>query len=517
MLKKSLSLLGLLLFLAWFGLLRPRVLGGPASYILVSGRSMQPTFFTGDLVVLLRQAEYARGEVIAYEVEGKNVIHRVIGGSAQEGYRTQGDNNSFVDPWKPKPEEILGRYWFHLPGAGKYLTALRQPRGLLTLGALGILLLLDEPQKKFRRKRGKRMHAGKTTRIGGLSVPVWPTVLFSLTAILGLLALALGVHAFLQPLERVEKVQRLRYEHSTAFTYKVFTEPSQLYPQGVITPEELAVPEPDPELEENAVSASGPSVFTQLAQSIDVEFVYLLSASQEAQVRGELRPRLQIKAGDAWSRSTPLGSTVLFDGPQASFKTTLYMAELQTLLEGIEAETGYSPGTYELSIIPEVHVSGELGAQPLDETYSPAFTFLYNSSRITFPAELLRVEPKIVEDEFIGPNALVLYGLELPILLLRWIGAAGVVLGLGLAAILGYMIYRGLGTADLLRLRYGGLIVSVTAADLGSYQNVQVASIQDLARLAQRLGCLILHQKSEQGHLYFVTDGQVIYTYPVEA
>ncbi len=517
MLKKSLSLLSILIFLAWFALLRPRILGGPASYVLVSGKSMQPTYYTGDLVLMLRQAEYAEGEVIAYQVEGKNVIHRIIGGSAEEGYRTQGDNNDFVDPWRPKPDEVLGRYWFHIPGAGRYLNMLRQPRGLMALSGLAVFLLLDEPEKKFARKRGKRMPVGKTTQIGGLTLPVLPVSLFTAAALLGLLSLALGIYAYLQPLERSEKVQRLHYEHSAAFTYRVFTTPSELYPLGMITPDELTAPQPVSTAEDGMEPAAGPTVFTQLAQSLEVEFAYLLTGSQEAQVQGEVRPTLQIKAGEAWTRTTPLGSNVPFNGPQVSYKASIHVSELQALLEEIEVQTGYNPGNYEISIIPEVHVTGGFDAKQIDETYAPAFTFRYNATQMTFPAQLLTVEPKSVEEVITHANLLSLYGLELPFSLLRWIGAAGAILGLGAAAVLALRIYRGLSASDLLQLRFGGLIVNVASADLQAGQSVEVESINDLARLAQRLGSMILHQKLEQAHIYYVTDGQVIYTYPVEA
>lgn len=54
--------------LAWWLLLRPTVLGGPAGYVLVAGESMRPALAPGDLVLVRRAARYRTGEVIAYRV-----------------------------------------------------------------------------------------------------------------------------------------------------------------------------------------------------------------------------------------------------------------------------------------------------------------------------------------------------------------------------------------------------------------------------------------------------------------
>ena len=83
------------LFLGWFFLFRPTELAGPASYIVVSGHSMEPTFYTGDLLVLREQDDYQVGDVVAYYANGGRIIHRIVGGNAKDGFVMQGDNNSY--------------------------------------------------------------------------------------------------------------------------------------------------------------------------------------------------------------------------------------------------------------------------------------------------------------------------------------------------------------------------------------------------------------------------------------
>jgi hypothetical protein len=59
------------------------------------------------------------------------------------------------------------------------------------------------------------------------------------------------------------------------------------------------------------------------------------------------------------------------------------------------------------------------------------------------------------------------------------------------------------------------MLISVSDTDLDvDTRRVRVASIHDLARLAQRDGGMIFHQESQTGwSRYFVVEGTVIYEY----
>ena len=148
-----------LLLLAWFFLLRPVALGGPASYLWVSGVSMLPTLEIGDLVITQHQDRYAVGDVVAYHIPegepgaGSIVIHRLMGGSADSGYVLKGDNKRYPDVWHPRQADVVGRLWIAAPGAGKYLQILRNPTVFapLAAGVVVFLILLGGPTGKRRR------------------------------------------------------------------------------------------------------------------------------------------------------------------------------------------------------------------------------------------------------------------------------------------------------------------------------------------------------------------------------
>ena len=139
-------------FLAWFLVLGPSVIGGPASYVFVSGISMEPTLHTGDLVIARRADVYAVGDIVAFrlpegaeiDAAGALVIHRIVGGSAADGYVVRGDNRMGDDPWRPMPEDIAGRAWLVVPGVAPYLMALREPAvfGALAAGLTVFTIML---------------------------------------------------------------------------------------------------------------------------------------------------------------------------------------------------------------------------------------------------------------------------------------------------------------------------------------------------------------------------------------
>jgi signal peptidase len=134
---------------AWLLLLRPTLLGGPATYLLVSGQSMEPTIHAGSLVILLRGPAYRAGEVVAYRIpgggpaSGLNVIHRIAGGSGEAGFVMRGDNTNAADLWRPRTNDILGTPVFIVPGAMPVLLFLRSPIVIASLAAaLSVYLLL---------------------------------------------------------------------------------------------------------------------------------------------------------------------------------------------------------------------------------------------------------------------------------------------------------------------------------------------------------------------------------------
>lgn len=129
------------LLAAWFVFLRPVSLGGSVTYIVIRGDSMEPSYASGDLLIVQAEPSYGTNDVVAYRVpsgevgEGIVVVHRIVGGSAGVGFEMRGDNNQSLDPWIPRGTDVVGKAWALIPGLGRVLVAIRQPLVLAALAA----------------------------------------------------------------------------------------------------------------------------------------------------------------------------------------------------------------------------------------------------------------------------------------------------------------------------------------------------------------------------------------------
>lgn len=151
----------------WFALFRPAALGGPAAYVVVAGESMLPGLQSGDLVIAQQRPTYGIGDVVVYRVPagepgaGASVIHRVVGGSLQDGLVTRGDNTGAPDIWHPGPADVLGAAWFSVPGLGRVVAFVRSPLGLGAVAGFGVftLLLMWRPGRSGQPRGGDRGRA----------------------------------------------------------------------------------------------------------------------------------------------------------------------------------------------------------------------------------------------------------------------------------------------------------------------------------------------------------------------
>ena len=130
------------LLVGW--LLWPSSLGGCTTLTIVSGESMEPTYYTGDLVVS-RCGPVEVGDVVVYnppDVGGARVIHRIVGGNSEDGWVLQGDNNDFLDPWEPRDDRILGSAVLHLPHVGKFAAILLSPLTWISLLVIALAVVV---------------------------------------------------------------------------------------------------------------------------------------------------------------------------------------------------------------------------------------------------------------------------------------------------------------------------------------------------------------------------------------
>lgn len=133
------TLLVVVMIGGWVLWLRPPVLGGDTQVLIVRGLSMEPTYGSGDLVLVRPNETYRAGDVLAYRVPegevgaGTIVIHRIVGGDPVAGFTTRGDNNDSDDSWRPTSADVVGTARLHVPAVGRIGEAIRSTLGVASL------------------------------------------------------------------------------------------------------------------------------------------------------------------------------------------------------------------------------------------------------------------------------------------------------------------------------------------------------------------------------------------------
>lgn len=150
--------------LAW-----PAALGGKATWVTVSGTSMEPNYVTGDLVLAWDDDAWHIGDVVLYGIQGSTdglIVHRLVSGDAAEGWYAQGDNKPRIDPWRIPDDAIRGREILHVPHAGGVLAWVRSPQVLAIIcGLLVFWAVLTGP--RFIKRRFERVSLTEPAVVDG--------------------------------------------------------------------------------------------------------------------------------------------------------------------------------------------------------------------------------------------------------------------------------------------------------------------------------------------------------------
>jgi len=121
------------------------LLAGYKSYLVQSG-SMEPTIMTGDIVVVQKQPEYLKNDVIAFfGSDGRIVTHRVVSISKKGEnniYITKGDANRSVDNDTAASDKIIGRVVLVIPKLGYFVAFSKSLPGLFILIFLPLFALI---------------------------------------------------------------------------------------------------------------------------------------------------------------------------------------------------------------------------------------------------------------------------------------------------------------------------------------------------------------------------------------
>ncbi len=479
--------------------LAPTQLGGSVTYVIVDGNSMEPHFLLGDLLLVRTEPAYSEGDAVVYRNAemSKYVFHRILGTDLNH-FILKGDHNSWQDSYQPVQDEIVGKLWVHIPKLGKVLEIVRLPINMALAVALlgGVLMsgMFINPTKNGGEKRSKPLNNSGGMQAGGLY----------LFAFLAFAFLGLTIFSFTRPL--TSSATNISYQQEGYFFYSATGTP------GVYDTE---------------LVRSGEPVFPKLTCFLNVGFTYNVLADQIQSLSGsqQLYARV-LDEQSGWQRTIPLYPQTGFSGGTYSAMATLDLCQVESLVALVEQETGLHPNTYTLEIVADVAVTGSIAGNPLNDTFTPSLAFNFDKAHFylanTDPQvdSLHTVKPGLTGGTDLQANTFSIFGLNPTVRSIRVAALLGFGFSLITLCAMGMYFYRAAQQSPqaLIQLKYGGMLVDVFDQDLvPTSSTIDVTTMENLAKLAERHGTMILHMSRNFLHYYLVQASGITYRHVISS
>ena len=468
---------------------------------------MEPDIQLGDLVVTRQSVSYEIGQRVAYtNPKVGHVFHRIID---REGvnYILQGDNNDWLDTHQPESSEILGKYWFKIPGGGLYIRRMREPYiftgfviviFLVILSFTGIDPEGSEPKRKKRRNKMDR-------KTPGLVIGLRQEILL-ICGILIILAMVLGGIAYSRPQTREIK-SNIIYSQQGELNY---------------SSEEKAL------IYNSAKIQTGDPVYTNLICQVHFIFDYWFSSmdltdEERNGLSGEYQIDVMLSDVDGWNRSYHMVPSTSFSGHHFKSELDIDICDMQTIFLDKELKTGVEIRSYDLAILPSVTIHGTIQGISFEDSFEPSIHFQIDRSLMRFPEEgrylNLNKEESISVKRITG-NVVSIFGRFFPIDQVK--NTAAILLGIALMASIypAQSLLREINRSNSSRINiiHQSLLIDIKLGSLSKkgITVIEVDHFNDLVKMAERYGAMIYHETGKDFHRYSIQDEQTLFQFTLE-
>ena len=483
----------------------PVQFGGQASYIMIAGASMEPSLHYGDLIVAREERTYEVGDVVTYRhPQIGPVIHRIIERTG-DTYTFKGDNNDWIDSYEPTSSELSGKSWIYIPGAANIILKLRSSVGIILLSfTIGIMVLITFSRKSlFGEDQHKKDEKMVTERSRSLNFSGYMEgTLFALGAVL-LGAILLGVFAFSNHLTQSVPAD-IPYEHLGTFSYEAVGSPN-VYDDGEVN--------------------TGDAIFHSLISEFDLAFKYQLSTPETNNFTGNYQILLEVSEPNGWRRQIELYPFTEFQGESFTTEATINLRYVLTLVDQMKTNTDFTQQVFNVDIVSEVNIQGNLGDQAFEDTFVPRLSFQLDDYQLfltrSSPFEegidpLVPVQSGFLPRQQQIPATLNILGLKPTVQTARWI--SGVALGvslLGIAVVLYPFLRASMkNPSEKIRIQFDKMLLDIqTLPARVTSEDINVDRFEDLAKLAEKTGSLIFHHVEANQHTYVIQDGESTYRF----
>jgi signal peptidase I len=535
---------------AWI-IFAPVQFGGSSSYVILTGNSMEPHFHSADLVILRQAEDYQIGDIVLYYYPDlrRAVFHRIVDFKSGQ-YLIQGDNNAWIDDYRPARQEILGKFWMNLPGLGKGIQWAKETTHFPILagltGGLATAILVVQPPRKNKRSKKKpgwewnnfmnlrsfsTLFQKKRNNIieypsqnpNPIKIPQiknklldsilplkyqevrkWAGTYQIAIFLVGFLAFAsvfLAYFAFTRP-TTIDLPMDINYLQTGVFSY------IGEGPNGISVSES---------------AYNGAPVFPKLTCSMHLLFRYALVGNQMESITGTRQINAQILQPQiGWQQVIPLQAESSFIGNTFVTTTSANLCEMENLVQRMEEETGFHASVYQMFIAPAITVTGKIQGKIITESFNPLLGFTFDQVHFSIISD----DPKIdvMKPEKTGfiassikeENSLSLLGLNLKVSTARVLSSAGILISIiGMLILCGfYFLVQKSGIEAMIQLKYAPILVDVdNQVATSPVKSTALKSIEDLVKLAELHGVLIQQFDDGSNHYYLAKVDETTYQF----
>jgi signal peptidase I len=514
----------------------PANLGGSTTFLTTHGTSMEPSFHTGDLAVIKPVNDYRVGDVVAYRSHQLHtvVMHRIVKVDGLH-YVFKGDHNSWKDPEHPTRADLVGKLWIHVPQGGEALATLHRAWVFVLAGGLFLFtgttgLVVRRRRRRKRRvalannpvrprpqpRRRQRTSGPSPARAGGMSrasrrgsrrLRVLAALEYG-AGIALVVCLVVGTLAWARVSTKYVN-EPIAYADTGAFSYSAPVSAGPVYSDGNVH--------------------TGDAVYLRILNKISVRFGYQFTSPAAHDVSGTMALSVDVRDTSGWHQTVPLVPATPFARNRGHVDATLDVSQIQGLVAAASGATGVRPTSQSVTLLANVESHGRVGGRPVVSRFSPRYDFLLDPLMLK-PAVASTgtgtaapsSEPSArdsVDNTVRRPATIGLFGVGIDVALARWIGLGGTVLAL-LVLLVVLAKRRPLHRNEVARIdaRDGHIIVPVSSSSPGSQRvaTVDVTTMPDLVRLAERYDRLILHQSRGGTHVYLFEAEGIVYRYSTQ-
>jgi signal peptidase I len=502
-----LSAISLVLVAVAWVLFAPAALGGQASYVILNGNSMEPGMSRGDLAIVRANQTYEVGDVVTYRhPQIGPIIHRIVG--IENGrFVLQGDNNDFLDGHEPVPDEVIGKLWIHVPNVGAWMMRFNSPWYLTGLLAFAFVGMGGAKAKQV--SGSQRSGRPSTPRADERGQSPMKQLLHNwqdTISVLGVVGLALGILgwvAFNRPVMH-DVPANIAYTQEASFDYSAASADGRVYDEGR--------------------AMAGEPVYRRLSEAVAFTFSWSLKTEGAAQVAGTHRLVAEIGDSNGWRRTIELSPETAFSGSEFLSAGVLNLREVEEHIAILEQQSGVKNDRYSVVIRPEVQASGTIAGALFEAQFATPLA-------MSMDAAQLRMERPAAESNPLAPkstgnvntlrterNTVDVLMFSMPVSVARSVSLAG--LGMVLA-FTGWFVMvvvqerRPSRTPGGLTVpaKYRGPLVTVAMGPARRTDIVDVVSLDDLGRIAERTGGIVLQEARPGFHAFFVRDHAVTYRF----